>query len=418
MSPLPSSIPEICPECGGKVDPATWLCKWCGLNVVSGKHRKKGRWMWFVAAFIMFLCLLVGTGYWYWKRTTLPEKIRTAPQSPQEQQNIVDAALAIQKMRDAPSNPDAPVTISLLQALEKKLIELKCSDIPFQSSRIRFQILSLRNNPLQINIEPGLRLFNSQNGSDLITFSREVVKLSPKSAESREVLAGRLKTMAMSGDYRIEKLNSENPAANFVSTVAKDSKAPSWNVLQIAIWILNQNVDLETLRRERYNSPQSQEDGMLGATYPVAESIDSIDRAFKLLEKNGMDITKTQLYKDVEKTLALATEDYRNSQSDNQNLETIGFFRTRSEAKNILCEVFSRNPNAEGLQLRKTAFRCLSNIIVQNQSSDVAESQRIFEVLAGAVQKEKDEWLKQDMNHEMEKAKKALAQALVTKDNS
>jgi hypothetical protein len=222
--------------------------------------------------------------------------------------------------------------------------------------------------------------------------------------------------MSVSGDYRVEELPIDHPIGSFLSKLG--SEANSWNVIQIAIWIKNQDVDLETLRKERYSSPQSDEDGMLGATYPITTSVDAIDRSFRLLEKNGMDVTKTQLYKDAEKTLALATEDYRNSQNDTQNLETIGFFRSRSEAKNILCEVFARHPNSEGIQLRKAAFKFLSDTIIQKQTKDVSESQKILEVLSEAIQKEKDEWLKQDMSREFEKAKKALAQALATAGNT
>lgn len=418
MAEHASPSKDTCPECGGKIDAITSQCKWCGFNISQPKSQKSKKWIW-ILLFILLISLGgAGVGYYFIRKTIgRSEPANSTQQSSQEQQRIVEAALAIQKLRESSIDAEDKPSISILQALQKRMIELKCSDIPFQSSRIRFQVLSLRDVPMQIRIDPGLRIYNPRNGSELVTLSKEVLRLLPKSAENREVLSARLKTIAVSGDYRIEEMNPEHPVTGFVQSILKEGASPSWNVLQIAVWVLNQNVDLETVRRERIHSPESEEQGILGATYPIADSIGMVDRALGLLEKRGTDITKTQLYKDAEKTLALATEAYQNSQSDTQNLETIGFFRNRSEARTILCEVFSRHPNAEGLTLRKTAFRYLVDIIIQNHGENVAESQRVFEVLSGAIQHETDEWLKQDMTHELEKAKKALTLSLVTKEN-
>jgi hypothetical protein len=308
---------------------------------------------------------------------------------------------SLEKLRDYSLNPEKHLPMPLERAMQADLVHVRVSNVNFDSCKMRFRFSLRRPVGQAIRMMPGWRIFNPDTGGELITTGGTLLEFNGREPIEREIPVVRSRMDTVTSNHLLEKLSDSHAITKFLVKVSQENETPDWSALQIAVWMLSINIDLDTLMKQKYTTRSGK--SPLGISHPVAPSVQSVDDAFRLLEKAEYHINPFQLYQDVEKTLALAIADYKNLQNDVQTIEILGYFRTRPEAENILLQVFSQHGSTEGLLMRKAAFKALIESLSDNKQVNQTQFRKILGILTRALEGEKDEWLKQDIKAQLDK---------------
>jgi len=340
----------------------------------------------------------------------------------QQQENVQTTADTVKKaMRPSvvvkeEKPPDPKTAIPLEKAIQDGLVSVEAESIPFNSTWFYFRLTSKSEKPAMILIEPGWKIFDGQ-GHEYVTVLPAMETVRAKDFKAVEVRIADLNTAKGSrSKFQLERLPAGNSVLAFLQSAASKNPVPSWNVLQIAVWALTINVDLETVRKEQYSMPrQGLNVVYMGAGGVVASSIEQVDQALELLKKAGQDVTQLKLHQDSEPALAKAIADCRDPQKAYQTLYGMGFFLPRQQAFEVVSATFAEFPGTEQRPraFRDAAFHGLSPSLVKWNGRDASVDERIREALERASRIEEDATLKQEMIWELEKAKKAMGQRVI-----
>ena len=328
--------------------------------------------------------------------------------------DTVEKAVSRGPTADESKPPDPKTAIPLEKAIQDGLVSVEVESIPMNSTWFYFRLTSQSEKPALVRIDPGWRIFDDQ-GREYVTVLPAMKNLRAKDYQTVEV---RIASLKLSKGYvskpQIERLPAGNSVLAFLQSVTAQEPFPSWNVLQIAVWALNINVDLETIRKERYSMPRHGLNVVyIGTGDVVASSIGQVDEALELLKKAGHDVTQLKLPQDAEQALAKAIQDCRDPQKAYQTLYMMGFFLPRQQAFDVVSAAFAEHPGAEGRTLREAAFKGLSPSLVKWNGREAVVDERIREALERASQSEEDAKLKQEMVFALGEAKKVMGKRVI-----
>lgn len=216
---------------------------------------------------------------------------------------------------------------------------------------------------------------------------------------------------------RIERLPAGDPILEFLEKVSKRTslkeRAPLWNALQVAVWVLTSDPRLSDVQAESFTTPVDH--AYMGAVSRinmkahVAPSVAPIDDALDLLSQAGYDIYGFKLYRDINAVLMDAKRLLKRpditGHYDRAAVDRIGFFRSRYEVIQLLYKILSFGKD---VPLREKAFRYLAKVNAKAGGDD-----RVMEVLNLHVRFERDNELRWAIEDELQRAKTSLTDGLV-----
>lgn len=348
------------------------------------------------------LCLLCGCGG---NKNTPPAKSK---QDKEHASPSPKAVTATSKSTGPGSSRDNP--ISLEQALSSGVCEIiNVKDVPLSSRFMRFLLRPKTGKKEWIRIDPVWRLTAKKRKGAAVTVLPAVAQLYAKSNRAIDVFAAELQHSSYAGtEYEPKRMEKDDPLLKLTTTATKMDPRPSWNAMQIAVSVLDVDVDYRRVRKERYSyTRRSGIVAVMGEGGDLARDVSEIDLAFRVLKEAGHQVEGFKLYKETEAEWAGAMKDYSENRKALQALHRIGFFRTRDEPFKVIAATWKERTGEKDQYYRKAALRWLSGMLVDYRVKPRVVNEKARAALEQAASLEPDEKLKKEIARALERAEKA-----------
>lgn len=427
MNGGPSSASLKCPKCGGALKEPGQPCPWCvarqtedaadfetARQPASSFRMEAKHWVFsvIVLASVAWLYFGVDMATTSSRKMWETEKGRMAER--ETMAKVMEAGRDGKAGGETEQPPEPGVAMPLEKAVQDGLVTIEVEPIPLHSSNFRFLLTPKTEDRPWIRIDPGWRIYSAEAGVELVTVLPKMERLAARNRGAVNVAVAKVNKPARPATgCTAERLTAGDPILIFLQKATARNPLPSWESLQIAVWMLGINVDLETIRKETYSASTGGDFIILGKSFNLARSVRVVDEAFDLLKEAGREPSGFLLHQQAEAALAKALEDYRNGQSPLQALEIIGFYRSRPDVQDFLAAVLGERRGDEGKPYRQTAVRYLADVHVERTYAGVALDERVTGLFNRVLAGEDDPTLKRDIEHELEQAAKARGDLLI-----
>lgn len=327
-------------------------------------------------------------------------------------------------------HPEPEAVMSCEEVLKQNIATLEIQDVNFNSTRVNFIFTSKTNKKISARMEPAWIIWPMDQDLRHTWITLEVTQqpLPPQAISSVQILSARwaplnetvkippigsvgestLSSGMEAGNFKLSLLGSDKPIKRLLDQANEVKPLPDWEVLQIAVWILTIDVDLETVRNTIFTKPRGQDPGSGGSAAKLFTSMTQIDEALEWIKAAGVNPQTTKIFQEMEAMLVKAMEDFRKGENVLQALETIGLFASDDRARTFLLQVINERTSDEDKLLRSTAYKALCKVFTKRKGSQQVWDDELWIILTHFASIEKDERNKRVIHSGLMDAKRAM----------